>query len=88
MKKPIKIGEQWFSKVGEGFQLELFGQDEDGNKLTKLEYPLMSFYKVNEANELLVELFTPNGPVSIAVEDLKNAIKHAEKDVHSEEFYD
>jgi hypothetical protein len=85
---PARIKLQWFGSVDEGRQLELLSVDEAGVPRQDHCYPLLTLLKDDRNEELHVEIYTDKGQIQIKAKDLIDAIALAERETHSEQWYE
>ena len=86
--KPTQTSLQWLGSVDEGRQLEVLGVDEKGEPSKGLPYPLFTLFKEESNEELLIEYYDGENPIQMKALDLKQAIELAEKEAHSEQWYE
>ncbi|MBV1928844.1 MAG: hypothetical protein KUG81_04965 [Gammaproteobacteria bacterium] len=87
----VKIKNTRLQLVGtcdEGKQLELVAVDGNGTDIDDVSYPLARIFAEDQDETLIFEMYTDNGIAHIPVTDLKNMLKLAEEDVHSEAWYE
>lgn len=74
-----------FSAVDDGFHIEIALKDKNGNEE---EFNPVITFRENENNEKQVVIHRDKFDIVFPLSELKRAIEIAEKEVHSESFYD
>ena len=86
--RPAHIGLSRVSCTGDGMHLELCIADANGKcEETSDSFPIATI-RADKGDQRKCVFYSDHGPVSVPLCELADAIRVAEQEVHSEEYYD